>query len=111
MNPLLYSITQVVILSAVSGVISDLLGFNVKVSEIAEKKKEKKKQLITNYVSLEVLGVISMRRISTAFPLSSPTDGEFESICRDSRVGGRGDSVLSCDPCMSAKRFLIFDKA
>ncbi|KAK3544365.1 hypothetical protein QTP86_010159 [Hemibagrus guttatus] len=32
MNPLLYSITQVVILSAVSGVISDLLGFNVKVS-------------------------------------------------------------------------------
>lgn len=31
MNPLLYSITQVVILSAVSGVISDLLGFNVKV--------------------------------------------------------------------------------
>uniref|UniRef100_A0A8B9JQA4 Putative homeodomain transcription factor 2 n=1 Tax=Astyanax mexicanus TaxID=7994 RepID=A0A8B9JQA4_ASTMX len=30
MNPLLYNITQVVILSAVSGVISDLLGFNVK---------------------------------------------------------------------------------
>uniref|UniRef100_A0A3B4BWW3 PHTF1/2 N-terminal domain-containing protein n=1 Tax=Pygocentrus nattereri TaxID=42514 RepID=A0A3B4BWW3_PYGNA len=33
MNPLLYNITQVVILSAVSGVISDLLGFNVKVSD------------------------------------------------------------------------------
>lgn len=32
MNPLLYNITQVVILSAVSGVISDLLGFNLKVS-------------------------------------------------------------------------------
>lgn len=31
MNPLLYNITQVVILSAVSGVISDLLGFNLKV--------------------------------------------------------------------------------
>uniref|UniRef100_A0A3Q1IK40 PHTF1/2 N-terminal domain-containing protein n=1 Tax=Anabas testudineus TaxID=64144 RepID=A0A3Q1IK40_ANATE len=30
MNPLLYNITQVVILSAVSGVISDLLGFNLK---------------------------------------------------------------------------------
>ncbi|XP_053506167.1 protein PHTF2-like isoform X5 [Ictalurus furcatus] len=34
MNPLLYSITQVVILSAVSGVISDLLGFNVKLWKI-----------------------------------------------------------------------------
>lgn len=32
MNPLLYNITQVVILSAVSGVISDLLGFNLKVN-------------------------------------------------------------------------------
>jgi len=32
MNPLLYNITQVVILSAVSGVISDLLGFNLKVT-------------------------------------------------------------------------------
>ncbi|RMC10383.1 hypothetical protein DUI87_13186 [Hirundo rustica rustica] len=32
MNPLLYNITQVVILSAVSGVISDLLGFNLKIS-------------------------------------------------------------------------------
>uniref|UniRef100_A0AAX7VEQ1 PHTF1/2 N-terminal domain-containing protein n=1 Tax=Astatotilapia calliptera TaxID=8154 RepID=A0AAX7VEQ1_ASTCA len=32
MNPLLYNITQVVILSAVSGVISDLLGFNLKMS-------------------------------------------------------------------------------
>ncbi|XP_041110861.1 protein PHTF2-like isoform X5 [Polyodon spathula] len=31
MNPLLYNITQVVILSAVSGVISDLLGVNLKV--------------------------------------------------------------------------------
>ncbi|XP_076152308.1 protein PHTF2 isoform X1 [Alosa pseudoharengus] len=34
MNPLLYSITQVVILSAVSGVISDLLGFNLKLWKI-----------------------------------------------------------------------------
>ncbi|KAI4889146.1 hypothetical protein NFI96_019861, partial [Prochilodus magdalenae] len=34
MNPLLYNITQVVILSAVSGVISDLLGFNVKLWKI-----------------------------------------------------------------------------
>lgn len=34
MNPLLYNITQVVILSAVSGVISDLLGFNLKVSYV-----------------------------------------------------------------------------
>lgn len=34
MNPLLYNITQVVILSAVSGVISDLLGFNLKVSRM-----------------------------------------------------------------------------
>uniref|UniRef100_A0A3B5KNJ1 PHTF1/2 N-terminal domain-containing protein n=1 Tax=Xiphophorus couchianus TaxID=32473 RepID=A0A3B5KNJ1_9TELE len=34
MNPLLYNITQVVILSAVSGVISDLLGFNLKVTAI-----------------------------------------------------------------------------
>uniref|UniRef100_A0A3Q2PU14 Putative homeodomain transcription factor 2 n=1 Tax=Fundulus heteroclitus TaxID=8078 RepID=A0A3Q2PU14_FUNHE len=33
MNPLLYNITQVVILSAVSGVISDLLGFNLKVGD------------------------------------------------------------------------------
>lgn len=35
MNPLLYNITQVVILSAVSGVISDLLGFNLKVRAAA----------------------------------------------------------------------------
>ncbi|XP_039456913.1 protein PHTF2 isoform X2 [Oreochromis aureus] len=34
MNPLLYNITQVVILSAVSGVISDLLGFNLKLWKI-----------------------------------------------------------------------------
>ncbi|XP_060268993.1 protein PHTF1 isoform X6 [Ovis aries] len=34
MNPLIYNITRVVILSAVSGVISDLLGFNIRVSEI-----------------------------------------------------------------------------
>lgn len=34
MNPLLYNITQVVILSAVSGVISDLLGFNLKVRAV-----------------------------------------------------------------------------
>uniref|UniRef100_A0A8C7LK33 Putative homeodomain transcription factor 2 n=1 Tax=Oncorhynchus kisutch TaxID=8019 RepID=A0A8C7LK33_ONCKI len=34
MNPLLYNITQVVILSAVSGVISDLLGFNLKVTRM-----------------------------------------------------------------------------
>uniref|UniRef100_A0A8C6V0Z3 Putative homeodomain transcription factor 2 n=1 Tax=Neogobius melanostomus TaxID=47308 RepID=A0A8C6V0Z3_9GOBI len=34
MNPLLYNITQVVILSAVSGVISDLLGFNLKVKTL-----------------------------------------------------------------------------
>lgn len=34
MNPLLYNITQVVILSAVSGVISDLLGFNLKVTDV-----------------------------------------------------------------------------
>ncbi|KAH0513679.1 putative homeodomain transcription factor 2 [Microtus ochrogaster] len=34
MNPLLYNITQVVILSAVSGVISDLLGFNLKDMEV-----------------------------------------------------------------------------
>ena len=32
MNPLIYNITRVVILSAVSGVISDLLGFNIRVS-------------------------------------------------------------------------------
>ncbi|KFP82114.1 Putative homeodomain transcription factor 1, partial [Apaloderma vittatum] len=31
MNPLIYNITRVVILSAVSGVISDLLGFNIRV--------------------------------------------------------------------------------
>lgn len=35
MNPLLYNITQVVILSAVSGVISDLLGFNLKASLVS----------------------------------------------------------------------------
>ncbi|XP_017735925.1 PREDICTED: putative homeodomain transcription factor 2 [Rhinopithecus bieti] len=35
MNPLLYNITQVVILSAVSGVISDLLGFNLKDTVLA----------------------------------------------------------------------------
>ncbi|XP_058153933.1 protein PHTF2 isoform X4 [Dasypus novemcinctus] len=34
MNPLLYNITQVVILSAVSGVISDLFGFNLKLWKI-----------------------------------------------------------------------------
>ncbi|KFO30349.1 Putative homeodomain transcription factor 1, partial [Fukomys damarensis] len=34
MNPLIYNITRVVILSAVSGVISDLLGFNIRVSVI-----------------------------------------------------------------------------
>lgn len=34
MNPLLYNITQVVILSAVSGVISDMLGFNLKLWKI-----------------------------------------------------------------------------
>ncbi|RXM32317.1 putative homeodomain transcription factor 2 [Acipenser ruthenus] len=34
MNPLLYNITQVVILSAVSGVISDLLGVNLKLWKI-----------------------------------------------------------------------------
>ncbi|KAF4793932.1 putative homeodomain transcription factor 2 [Turdus rufiventris] len=34
MNPLLYNITQVVILSAVSGVISDLLGFNLKIQPL-----------------------------------------------------------------------------
>uniref|UniRef100_A0A8C5K7C4 Putative homeodomain transcription factor 2 n=1 Tax=Jaculus jaculus TaxID=51337 RepID=A0A8C5K7C4_JACJA len=34
MDPLLYNITQVVILSAVSGVISDLLGFNLKLWKI-----------------------------------------------------------------------------
>ncbi|XP_075766396.1 protein PHTF1 isoform X2 [Pelodiscus sinensis] len=32
MNPLIYNITRVVILSAISGVISDLLGFNIRVS-------------------------------------------------------------------------------
>lgn len=32
MNPLIYNITRVVILSAVSGVVSDLLGFNIRVS-------------------------------------------------------------------------------
>lgn len=32
MNPLIYNITRVVILSAVSGIISDLLGFNIRVS-------------------------------------------------------------------------------
>lgn len=32
-NPLIYNITRVVILSAVSAVISDLLGFNIRVSE------------------------------------------------------------------------------
>uniref|UniRef100_A0A671LF34 Putative homeodomain transcription factor 2 n=1 Tax=Sinocyclocheilus anshuiensis TaxID=1608454 RepID=A0A671LF34_9TELE len=40
MNPLLYNITQVVILSAVSGVISDLLGFNLKVRLKSGKKKK-----------------------------------------------------------------------
>uniref|UniRef100_A0A8C8B1S1 Putative homeodomain transcription factor 1 n=1 Tax=Otus sunia TaxID=257818 RepID=A0A8C8B1S1_9STRI len=35
MNPLIYNITRVVILSAVSGVISDLLGFNIRVSVTA----------------------------------------------------------------------------
>ncbi|XP_078098116.1 protein PHTF1-like [Mustelus asterias] len=34
MNPLLYNITRVVILSAVSGVISDLLGFNLRLWKI-----------------------------------------------------------------------------
>uniref|UniRef100_UPI00358F7856 protein PHTF2 isoform X2 n=1 Tax=Myxine glutinosa TaxID=7769 RepID=UPI00358F7856 len=34
MNPMLYNITRVVILSAVSGVISDLLGFNLKLWKI-----------------------------------------------------------------------------
>ncbi|KAE8623137.1 hypothetical protein XENTR_v10005516 [Xenopus tropicalis] len=34
-NPLIYNITRVVILSAVSGVVSDLLGFNIRVSVIA----------------------------------------------------------------------------
>ncbi|KAK7810440.1 hypothetical protein U0070_002836 [Myodes glareolus] len=34
MNPLIYNITRVVILSAVSGVISDLLGFNIRVRVI-----------------------------------------------------------------------------
>ena len=34
MNPLIYNITRVVILSAVSGVISDLLGFNIRLSVI-----------------------------------------------------------------------------
>ncbi|KAJ6657940.1 hypothetical protein lerEdw1_001730 [Lerista edwardsae] len=32
MNPLIYNITRVVILSAVSGIVSDLLGFNIRVS-------------------------------------------------------------------------------
>ena len=31
-NPLIYNITKVVILSAVSAVVSDLLGFNIRVS-------------------------------------------------------------------------------
>lgn len=31
-NPLIYNITRVVILSAISAVISDLLGFNIRVS-------------------------------------------------------------------------------
>lgn len=34
MNPLIYNITRVVILSAVSGVISDLLGFNIRLWKI-----------------------------------------------------------------------------
>ncbi|CAI9552696.1 unnamed protein product [Staurois parvus] len=34
MNPLIYNITRVVILSVVSGVISDLLGFNIRVSNV-----------------------------------------------------------------------------
>ena len=34
MNPLLYNITRVVVLSLFSGVMSDLLGFRLKVSEI-----------------------------------------------------------------------------
>lgn len=33
MNPLLYNITRVVVLSLFSGVMSDLLGFRLKVSE------------------------------------------------------------------------------
>lgn len=40
MNPLLYNITQVVILSAVSGVISDLLGFNLKVKMLRSSQTE-----------------------------------------------------------------------
>lgn len=32
MNPLIYNFTRVVILSAVSAVVSDLLGFNIRVS-------------------------------------------------------------------------------
>ena len=33
MNPLLYNITRVVVLSLFSGVMSDLLGFRLKVNE------------------------------------------------------------------------------
>uniref|UniRef100_A0A8C6DCM8 Putative homeodomain transcription factor 1 n=1 Tax=Moschus moschiferus TaxID=68415 RepID=A0A8C6DCM8_MOSMO len=36
MNPLIYNITRVVILSAVSGVISDLLGFNIRVTAASQ---------------------------------------------------------------------------
>lgn len=34
-NPLVYNITRVVILSAISAVVSDLLGFNIRVSHVS----------------------------------------------------------------------------
>uniref|UniRef100_A0AAX7VAY1 PHTF1/2 N-terminal domain-containing protein n=1 Tax=Astatotilapia calliptera TaxID=8154 RepID=A0AAX7VAY1_ASTCA len=39
-NPLIYNITKVVILSAVSAVVSDLLGFNIRVSKVIMKNVE-----------------------------------------------------------------------
>uniref|UniRef100_A0A672G5Y8 Putative homeodomain transcription factor 1 n=1 Tax=Salarias fasciatus TaxID=181472 RepID=A0A672G5Y8_SALFA len=49
-NPLIYNITRVVILSAVSAVVSDLLGFNIRVSKIIMgKKKKKKKNLLLGF--------------------------------------------------------------
>uniref|UniRef100_I3KBZ8 Putative homeodomain transcription factor 1 n=1 Tax=Oreochromis niloticus TaxID=8128 RepID=I3KBZ8_ORENI len=39
-NPLIYNITKVVILSAVSAVVSDLLGFNIRVSKVIIKNVE-----------------------------------------------------------------------
>uniref|UniRef100_A0A8C5WFP6 Putative homeodomain transcription factor 2 n=1 Tax=Leptobrachium leishanense TaxID=445787 RepID=A0A8C5WFP6_9ANUR len=61
MNPLLYNITQVVILSAVSGVISDLLGFNLKVSTF-------KSQILSCqclYMSLTIMAVRRMKLRNT----------------------------------------------